>query len=238
MHDPTQALRTSSGRLSLPVIICIVLGALLCLLLALLVGHVRGARAERRGFDRAWEPFSEAVYEEIGYSPVWEKQAGFSGSGSHSEGSLPELQPHPRDSKEEEDGPGSAPGDLADSYDDAREIPDPGQDPESGQGDWETAREPEEGPEPRDAPGGAKLHSQSSAGAPGAEGDAWCLSPESTNYDDAEEMSLAHPLEDTKTGPQELSAEQFPSHGPGEPIPAIGLGSGRREERTVQLGEL
>ncbi|XP_053911528.1 scavenger receptor cysteine-rich type 1 protein M130-like isoform X2 [Cuculus canorus] len=79
--DPTQALLTSSGRLSLPVIICIILGALLCLLLALLVGHVRGARAERRGFDRAWEPFSEAVYEEIGYSPVWEKQAGFSGSG-------------------------------------------------------------------------------------------------------------------------------------------------------------
>ncbi|NXX10682.1 WC11 protein, partial [Podargus strigoides] len=45
---PSQGRPTSSGRVSLPVIICIVLGALLCLLLALLAGQVRSARAGRR----------------------------------------------------------------------------------------------------------------------------------------------------------------------------------------------
>ncbi|KAM6326810.1 antigen WC1.1-like [Alca torda] len=106
---PTRARLTGGGRVSLPVIICIILGALLCLLLALLAGQVRSARAGRRGSERAQEPFPEAVYEEIGYSPAWQKQARFSGSGSYSEGSLTKLQPYPGDS-EEEDGPGSAPG--------------------------------------------------------------------------------------------------------------------------------
>ncbi|KAM7074453.1 antigen WC1.1-like [Ciconia maguari] len=107
--DPSPGRATGSGRVSLPVIICIILGALLCLLLALLAGQVRIARAGRRGSERAWEPFPDAVYEEIGYSPAWEKQARFSGSGSYSEGSLTKLQPYPGDSKEE-DGPGPAPG--------------------------------------------------------------------------------------------------------------------------------
>ncbi|XP_075580936.1 antigen WC1.1-like [Pelecanus crispus] len=107
--DPSRDRPTGSGRLSLPVIICIVLGALLCLLLALLAGQVRSARAGRAGSARAWEPFPDAVYEEIAYGPAWEKRARFSGSGSYSEGSLAKLQPYPADSKEEE-GPGSAPG--------------------------------------------------------------------------------------------------------------------------------
>ncbi|XP_059688500.1 antigen WC1.1-like [Gavia stellata] len=107
--DPTRGRPTGSRSVSLPVIICIILGALLCLLLALLAGQVRSARAGRRVSERAWEPFPEAVYEEIGYSPALEKQARFSGSGSYSEGSLTKLQPYPGDSKEE-DGPGSAPG--------------------------------------------------------------------------------------------------------------------------------
>ncbi|XP_054667332.1 scavenger receptor cysteine-rich type 1 protein M130-like [Grus americana] len=68
--DPTQGRPTGSGRVSLPVIICIILGALLCLLLALLAGQVWSARAGRRGSERAWEPFPEALYEEIGYSPA------------------------------------------------------------------------------------------------------------------------------------------------------------------------
>ncbi|KAM6033114.1 scavenger receptor cysteine-rich type 1 protein M130-like [Theristicus caerulescens] len=217
--DPTQGVPTGSGRVSLPVIICIILGALLCLVLALLAGQVRSARAGRGGSGRAWEPFPEAVYEEIGYSPAWEKQARFSGSGSNSEGSLTKLQPYPGDSKEE-DGPGSAAdvpvlpgGDPADGYDDARQVSDPGEDHGPGQGDWETARAPEEAAGPRDAPG------------------------ESTGYDDAEEVSLAHPPEDTQALPPELSAQQSLSPGPGEPIPAVQLGAARREERSVQLGE-
>ncbi|XP_075606887.1 antigen WC1.1-like [Balearica regulorum gibbericeps] len=108
--DPTRGRPTGSGRVSLPVIICIILGALLCLLLALLAGQAWSARAGRRGSERAWEPFPEALYEEIGYSPAWEKQARFSGSGSYSEGSLTKVQPQPGHSEEEEDGPGSAPG--------------------------------------------------------------------------------------------------------------------------------
>lgn len=119
----------------MPVIMCIILGALVCLLLALLAGQVRSARAGCRGgslprgrcllarpgvpwgvsewerqswgdksvcslrdpipsltipgpalplstgSERAQEPFPEAVYEEIGSSPAWQKQARFSGSG-------------------------------------------------------------------------------------------------------------------------------------------------------------
>uniref|UniRef100_A0A8B9ZFT4 SRCR domain-containing protein n=1 Tax=Anas platyrhynchos TaxID=8839 RepID=A0A8B9ZFT4_ANAPL len=40
---------TCRDGLSVPVVICIILGALLCLLLALLAGQVRSARAQRRG---------------------------------------------------------------------------------------------------------------------------------------------------------------------------------------------
>uniref|UniRef100_A0A8C3CY66 SRCR domain-containing protein n=1 Tax=Cairina moschata TaxID=8855 RepID=A0A8C3CY66_CAIMO len=40
---------TSLGRLSVPVVICIILGALLCLLLALLAGQVQSARVQRKG---------------------------------------------------------------------------------------------------------------------------------------------------------------------------------------------
>ncbi|XP_067164848.1 scavenger receptor cysteine-rich type 1 protein M130-like [Apteryx mantelli] len=145
--DLTQGRVRDSGRISVPVVICIILGALLCLLLALLVGQVRSARAQRRGSRRSLEPFSEAVYQEIDYSLTWEKQAMFGGS-------LTKLQPEPGDS-EEEDGPGSASdvpvlprGDPADSYDDAREIPDPGEDVVPGQRDWEVPREAEEGNRP------------------------------------------------------------------------------------------
>ncbi|XP_071886452.1 scavenger receptor cysteine-rich type 1 protein M130-like [Anas platyrhynchos] len=119
---------TRSERLSVPVVICIILGALLCLLLALLAGQVRSARAQRRGSGRAGEPFPEAVYEEIAYSLAWEKRLGFSLSD------VPVL-------------PG---GDPADDYDDAGEVSDPGEDPVPGQGDWEVPRTPEEGAGPMD----------------------------------------------------------------------------------------
>ncbi|XP_059690897.1 antigen WC1.1-like [Gavia stellata] len=191
--DPTRGRLTSSGRVSVPVIICIILGALLCLLLALLAGQVLSARAGRRGSWRAQEPFPEAVYEEVVYSPAWEKQARFGRSGSYSEESLTQLQPYPGVS-EEEDGLGSAPG--------------------------------------------GSLHSQRSARVPGAEGVTSSLSLGSTGYDDAEEVSLAHPCEDTKAVTPELSAQQCLSPSPGEPNPAVPLGAARREERSVQLGEL
>ncbi|XP_074663832.1 scavenger receptor cysteine-rich type 1 protein M130-like isoform X1 [Strix aluco] len=194
---PTRGRQTSSGRVSVPVIICIILGALLCLLLALLAGQVLSTRAARRGSRRAQEPFLEAVYEEIGYSPALEKQARFGHSGSSSEQSLTQLQPYPGIS-EDEDGLGSAPDVLVlprdhpeDGYDDAREVSDP------GEGEWEMPRMPEEGAGPRDAPRGVTPCSQRSAEVPGAEGDTSSLSPGSMGYDDAEEVSVAHPHEDT-----------------------------------------
>ncbi|KGL79941.1 Antigen WC1.1, partial [Tinamus guttatus] len=48
-NDLTQRQERESGGVSVPVVICIILGALLCLLLALLAGQVRRARAQHRG---------------------------------------------------------------------------------------------------------------------------------------------------------------------------------------------
>ncbi|XP_061876067.1 scavenger receptor cysteine-rich type 1 protein M130-like [Colius striatus] len=75
---PTRGRVSSGGRVSVPVIVCIVLGALLCLLLALLVRQV----LRRRGSRRAQQPFPEAVYEEIDYSPVWKEQERFGRSAA------------------------------------------------------------------------------------------------------------------------------------------------------------
>lgn len=83
---------------------------------------------------------------------------------------------------------------------------------------------------------GGSLCSQRSAGVPGAEGDTSSLSPGSMGYDDAEEISLAHPREDTKAV-TELGAQKSLSPRPGEPIPAVQVGAAGREERSVQLGE-
>ncbi|XP_074874874.1 scavenger receptor cysteine-rich type 1 protein M130-like [Buteo buteo] len=219
--DSPQGHLTASGRISVPIIICIILGVLLCLLLALLAGQALSTRAGCRGSRSAQEMFPEAVYEEISYSPVWEKQARFGRSGgscispgSYSEESLTQLQPYPGVS-EEEDGLGSAAdvlvpprGDPADGYDDAGEVSDLEEDAASGQGEREMPREPEEGAELRDAPGGASLRSWRSAGVPGAEGGSWPLSLVSMGYDDAEEVSLAHPPEDTMAVTPELCAQQ------------------------------
>ncbi|KAK2510968.1 hypothetical protein Q9966_016769 [Columba livia] len=110
------------------------------------------------GSRTAQELFPEAVYEEIGHSPAWEKQARFGCSGSSSEQSLTQLQPYPGH-REEEDGLGSAPdvpvlpgGDPVDGYDDAREVSLPGEDDTPGQRAREMPRMPEEGAGPSGAP--------------------------------------------------------------------------------------
>ncbi|XP_074423511.1 scavenger receptor cysteine-rich type 1 protein M130-like [Larus michahellis] len=77
--DPTRGRLTVSRRVSLPIIMCIILKAVLCLFLALLAGQ------------RAQEPFPEAMYEEIGSSPAWQKQARFSGSGQGQPPCVPHL---------------------------------------------------------------------------------------------------------------------------------------------------
>ncbi|XP_049653044.1 scavenger receptor cysteine-rich type 1 protein M130-like [Accipiter gentilis] len=175
--DSPRGRPTVSGRVSVPVIICIILGVLLCLLLALLAGQALSTRAGRRGSRSAQEMFPEAVYEEIGYSPVWEKQARFGRSGSYSEETLTQLQPYPGVSKEE-DGLGSAAdvlvppgGDPADGYDDAREVSGPEEDVAPGQGEREMPREPAERAEPRDAPGDPTGEQHSQGETPTVRGD-------------------------------------------------------------------
>ncbi|XP_039373302.1 scavenger receptor cysteine-rich type 1 protein M130-like [Mauremys reevesii] len=74
-HPPTD-----SGRVTVLVVICIILGALLCLVLIILGAQVRSAKAQRRGSRRPMYPVSEAVYEEIDYNLMREKQEMFSRS--------------------------------------------------------------------------------------------------------------------------------------------------------------
>lgn len=40
---------TQNVRISAPVIVCVILGALLCLVLAILAGQIRSARAQKKG---------------------------------------------------------------------------------------------------------------------------------------------------------------------------------------------
>ncbi|XP_074851773.1 scavenger receptor cysteine-rich type 1 protein M130-like [Carettochelys insculpta] len=102
---PLRRLSSDSGRVTVLVVVCIILGALLCLVLILLGVQVRSARAQRRGDKRPLDPFSEAVYEEIDYNLMREKQM-FSRSVSYSDESVRKLQYYTGDSEGEND-PGS-----------------------------------------------------------------------------------------------------------------------------------
>ncbi|XP_065434787.1 scavenger receptor cysteine-rich type 1 protein M130-like [Chrysemys picta bellii] len=106
---PARRPPTDSGRVTVPLIICIILGALLCLVLIILGAQVRSARAQRRGSRRPLDPFSEAVYEEIDYNLMREKQEMFSRSVSYSGDSVTKLQYYTGDSEGEND-PGSEQG--------------------------------------------------------------------------------------------------------------------------------
>ncbi|CAM2097425.1 unnamed protein product [Caretta caretta] len=156
---------TDSGRVTVPVIICIILGALLCLVLIILGAQVRSARAERRGSRRSLDPFSEAVYEEIDYNLMRKKQEMFDRSVSYSDDSVTKLQYYTGDSEGEND-PGSEqegafPGGSQLDYDnveepalrnvpqtsDSREVPAlPGDDPGDGYDDAREISDPEDDP--------------------------------------------------------------------------------------------
>ncbi|XP_075788738.1 scavenger receptor cysteine-rich type 1 protein M130-like [Pelodiscus sinensis] len=96
---------TDSGRVMVPVVY-IILGALLCLVLIILGVQVRRARAQCRGAQSPLDPSSEAMYEEIDYNLIREKQEMFGRSGSYSDGSVRKLQYYIGDSEGEND-PGS-----------------------------------------------------------------------------------------------------------------------------------
>ncbi|CAM5081459.1 unnamed protein product [Eretmochelys imbricata] len=116
---------TDSGRVTVPVVISIILGALLCLVLIILGAQVRSARAELRGSRRPLDPFSEAMYEEIDYNLMRKKQEMFSRSVSYSDDSVTKLQYYTGDSEGEND-PGSeeegvSPGGSQLDYDNVEE---------------------------------------------------------------------------------------------------------------------
>ncbi|CAM5081825.1 unnamed protein product [Eretmochelys imbricata] len=156
---------TDSGRVTVPVVICIILGALLCLVLIILGAQVRSARAERRGSRRSLDPFSEAVYEEIDYNLMRKKHEMFDCSVSYSDDSVTKLQYYTGDSEGEND-PGSkqegaSPAGSQLDYDnveepalrnvlqtpDSREVPAlPGDDPGDGYDDAREISDPDDDP--------------------------------------------------------------------------------------------
>ncbi|XP_030393493.1 antigen WC1.1-like [Gopherus evgoodei] len=156
---------TDSGRVTVPVVICIILGALLCLVLIILGVQVRSARAQNRGSRRSLDPFSEAVYEEIDYNLMRKKQEMFDRSVSYSDDSVTKLQYYTGDSEGENDRgseqEGDYPGGSRLDYDnveesalndvpqtpDSREVPAlPGDDPGDGYDDAREISDPEDDP--------------------------------------------------------------------------------------------
>nr|XP_025042583.1 antigen WC1.1-like [Pelodiscus sinensis] len=115
---PSRRPATDSGRRTVPVVVCIILGALLCLVLIILGAQVRSARAQRRGSRRSSDPFSEAVYEEIDYDLMRKVQL-FGRSGSYSDESVRKLPYYTGDSEGENDA-GSEQGSQLD-YDNVEE---------------------------------------------------------------------------------------------------------------------
>ncbi|XP_038614580.1 scavenger receptor cysteine-rich type 1 protein M130-like [Tachyglossus aculeatus] len=105
-----------------PRILCIVLGALLFLVLAILGAQVMQRRAQRQAATERQDTFSEAVYQELEYALMGQKD-GLSFRGSGSWGSRTQLPYYNVDSEEEEDrarDPDTMPPEaLADGYDDA-----------------------------------------------------------------------------------------------------------------------
>ncbi|XP_065434803.1 deleted in malignant brain tumors 1 protein-like [Chrysemys picta bellii] len=120
---------TDSGRVTAPMVVCIILGALLCLVLIIL-----GAQILKKDLDdvvfpgsrRPLDPFSEAVYEEIDYNLMREKQEMFSRSVSYSDDSVTKLQYYTGDSEGENDPEseqeGASPGGSQLDYDNVEEA--------------------------------------------------------------------------------------------------------------------
>ncbi|KYO24093.1 hypothetical protein Y1Q_0021946 [Alligator mississippiensis] len=152
---------TDSGGDMVPIVICIILGVLLCLVLIILAGQVRNARAQQKVSRNVMQPFSEVVYEEIDYSPVKEKQELF----VHSEASV-----LPRDA-------------TSDGYDDADEISDAEHSSAFHQNYEEVSEAPEESDGTRDSQTGWSLHSRRS----GADRKDPFLPPGDIEYDDVED---------------------------------------------------
>ncbi|XP_030309222.1 scavenger receptor cysteine-rich type 1 protein M130 [Calypte anna] len=190
--DPPRRPATDTTRMSVPVILCIILGALLCLVLAILAGQIQSSKAWQRGSRVSYDPFSEAVYEEIDYNLMTGKQGMTSLSDSHSERSETKTQFYSGNS-DEENGPEATQevsplpeNTLEDSYDDVTEASGPRGASLSEQNGWEITEIPEEGDRNNDS------HTDWSPNASGnrtseAEKDL-SSALEDTGYDDVEEL--------------------------------------------------
>ncbi|XP_068812519.1 antigen WC1.1-like isoform X2 [Struthio camelus] len=195
--DPPRRPAAESGRITTPIILCIILGALLCLVLAILGGQFQSARAQQRGSRQSYDPFAEAVYEEIDYSLMREKQQVTGLSDSYPEGLPTKAHLYTEDSDEEnspgitQEGP-SLPGNtLEDNYDDVTEAPGPTEDPLSEQNEQEIIVVPEESEGSRDSE--TECHPEWNPNAPGnrtSEAERENSSPplEDIAYDDIEEL--------------------------------------------------
>ncbi|XP_039770210.1 antigen WC1.1-like [Ornithorhynchus anatinus] len=202
---------SSSAVDTLPRILCVVLGALLFLVLAVLGAQVLQQRAQRRAASRRRDSLSEAVYQELEYALMGEKD-GLSFRGSGSWGSGAQLPYYTGDSEEGEGAEERGSGGEQDwAYDQAEDggrshlppaaggsatDPFPKEDPADGYDDAgvpDPALSDAVAPEPpADVPGGGvpptgrTLPSRVEAEGPGAGTGDRSLAPEDPGYDDAE----------------------------------------------------
>ncbi|KYO24091.1 hypothetical protein Y1Q_0021944 [Alligator mississippiensis] len=199
--------RTDSGRDMVPIVICIILGVLLCLVLIILAVQVRNARAQKRASKKFMKPISEAVYEELDYSPMKEKYELFVHSDAPvtSEGSTgnyyddakevhdPEKVLASRQNTEEATGTSDKKASVLprdannDGYDDAGEISDPEHSSAFHHNYEEVSEVPEENDGRRDSLTGWSLHSLRTEGTSGADRKDPFLPPGDIDYDDVED---------------------------------------------------
>ncbi|XP_066854920.1 antigen WC1.1-like isoform X4 [Anser cygnoides] len=128
-----------SGSVTVPTVLCVLLGTLLGLALAALAVQAHRARVQRRDPVKATDVGSEAVYEELDYSLMPEYQEVPSNTGSLLKGSGMNLTINSRDGNEEENDTGAAPAPPVqsrhsplDGYDDAAAVPEESPAPHSG----------------------------------------------------------------------------------------------------------
>ncbi|KAM6075543.1 scavenger receptor cysteine-rich type 1 protein M130-like [Chlamydotis macqueenii] len=174
----------ASRTVSVPTILCVVLGTLLGLVLGAVAVQACRARARRRGAGRATDAAADAVYEELDYALTPEYQEVPSRSGSLSEGSGTKLPYYTGDSADESDAK-AAPDSPAlpehsspDGYDDAAAVP--AESPAPGTGDISEGT-PAGGSCPRPSP-------------PGTRRDPPAPPPGNTDYDDVGVSTLGTSL--------------------------------------------
>ncbi|XP_055425750.1 antigen WC1.1-like [Bubalus kerabau] len=180
----TAGTRTTSNSLpgifSLPGVLCLILGALLFLVLAILVTQLLRWRAERRALSSYEDALAEAVYEELDYLLTQKEGLGRPGEDGEDNSDY-RSAPAPDQRTDVPD----------ENYDDAEEIPVPGT-PSASQGNEEEVP-PEKENGVRSSQTGSCLNFSREAADPGeGEESLWLLQGkrEDAGYDDVELSAL------------------------------------------------